>query len=139
MKKASAAMVDIQDNMFHISKFTTMNNNTEFSKQVALENAAADACIAVYKDAGTVSEMTKAVETYLAFMVAPLTEKDGETFLEHRKMAAERIPINCLFYLNREQLASLDRNLGRIWKNPPKKQVEVEKPVIRRKKRGRGI
>lgn len=118
-------MVDIQDNMFHFSKFTTMNNNEELGKQTTPDNSDADACIAVYKDTVTISRMTKAVENYLAFMVAPLTAEDGERYLEHRKMAAERIPIKCLFYLNREQLELLDRDLKHICKNPPKKKIGV--------------
>lgn len=31
-----------------------MNNNEELSKQTALENAAVDACLAMYKGTGTI-------------------------------------------------------------------------------------
>jgi len=71
---------------------------------------------------------------YFAFMVEPLTPNDldkREIYLDHRKLAAQRLVILCIGYLNHEQLSQLDRELRTILKNPPEPDV--------RQKRGRGL
>lgn len=107
---------------------------SEKKKMDTLERAAVNACVAHIKNHTGGNYMRKAVEEYFAFMVEPLTPNDldkRETYLDHRMLAAQRLSIQCIGYLNHEQLSQLDRELRTLWKNPPEPEVS--------RKRGRGL
>lgn len=98
------------------------NKISEEQKQRELEEKAVQACVARYKNHGSINRMNTVVEEYFKFMVGHIPQ-NRETYLDHRKLAAQRLAILCIGQLNREQLASLNCDLRSLWKNPPEEYV----------------
>ena len=101
-------MGKIQSNLFRIntisSESTTNSTDSELIPQI---------CNVVYRM--LTFTMRDAVNDYLEASGANRPSIGGEeTILAHRKIAANRLAIDCIYALSKEELSKVDRELGGI-------------------------
>lgn len=90
----------------------------EFSET---RNAAVDALISWAKTGWGYYAMRDAVNSYLESCGANRLSIGGEeTILAHRKIAANRLAIDCIYALSKEELSKVDRVLESIAKEAPR-------------------
>lgn len=83
--------------------------------------AAVDALIYWAKTGMRQFTMREAVNDYLEVSGANRSSISGEeAILAHRKIAANRLAIDCIYVLSKEELSKLDRELEDIVENVPR-------------------
>ena len=83
--------------------------------------AAVNALISLAKTGWGYYSMRDAVDNYLELCGANRPSIVGEdTILAHRKIAASRLAIDCIYALSKEELSKVDRELEGIVSNVPK-------------------
>ena len=93
--------------------------DNEYSKT---RKAAADALIYWAKTGMRQFTMRDAVNDYLEASDANRPSIGGkETILAHRKIAANRLAIDCIYALSKDELSKVDRELEVITDDNPKK------------------
>ena len=93
--------------------------DNEYSKT---RKAAADALIYWAKTGMRQFTMRDAVNNYLEASGANRPSIGGEeTILAHRKIAANRLAIDCIYALSKDELSKVDRELEVITDDNPKK------------------
>lgn len=85
-------------------------------EQEQLLDAAVEAYVARHSGNGGYKEMAQAVEEYMAAMAG--YDGDEKTVIAGRDMAAQKIALRCIRFLDREQMTKLSFELIHIWKNP---------------------
>ena len=92
--------------------------NNEYSKT---RKAAADALIYWAKTGMRQFTMRDAVNDYLEASGANRPSIGGEeTILSHRKIAANRLAIDCIYALSKEELSKVDSKLEKIVNDVPR-------------------
>ncbi|MDB8921210.1 hypothetical protein PN604_09465 [Parabacteroides merdae] len=92
--------------------------DNEYSKT---RKAAADALIYWAKTGWGYYSMRDAVDNYLESCGANRPSIGGEeTILAHRRIAANRLAIDCIYALSKEELSKVDRELEGIVGNLPR-------------------
>ena len=90
--------------------------------------AAADALICWAKTGMEHSTMRDAVNDYLEASGANRPSIGGEeTILAHRKIAANRLAIDCIYALSKEELSKVDRELVDIVWDLPRLNVGIRR------------
>lgn len=83
--------------------------------------AAVNALISWAKTGWGYYSMRDAVDNYLELCGAKRPSIGGEdTILAHRKIAASRLAIDCIYALSKEELSKVDRELEGIVSNVPR-------------------
>ena len=83
--------------------------------------AAVNALISWAKTGWGYYSMRDAVDNYLELCRANRPSIGGEdTILAHRKIAASRLAIDCIYALSKEELSKVDRELEGIVSNVPR-------------------
>ena len=99
--------------------------DNEYSKT---RKAAADALIYWAKTGMRQFTMRDAVNDYLEACGANRPSIGGEeTILAHRKIAANRLAIDCIYALTRSELSKIDRELEAIANDIPKESNGVKR------------
>ena len=99
--------------------------NNEYSKT---RKAAVDALIYWAKTGMREFTMRDAVNDYLEASGANRPSIGGEeTILAHRKIAANRLAIDCIYALTRSELSKIDRELEAIANDIPKESNGVKR------------
>ena len=72
--------------------------------------------------------MRDAVDNYLEACGANRPSIGGdETILAHRKIAANRLAIDCIYALSKEELSKVDRELEGIISNVPRQSLTIRR------------
>ena len=72
--------------------------------------------------------MRDAVDNYLESCGANRPAIGGdETILAHRKIAANRLAIDCIYALSKEELSKVDRELEGIISNVPRQSLTIRR------------
>ena len=72
--------------------------------------------------------MRDAVDNYLESCGANRPSIGGdETILAHRKIAANRLAIDCIYALSKEELSKVDRELEGIISNVPRQSLTIRR------------
>ncbi|MDY4557981.1 MAG: hypothetical protein SPE09_04900 [Alloprevotella sp.] len=100
--------------------------NNEYNKT---RKAAVDALIYYWAKTGMREfTMRDAVNDYLEASGANLPSIGGEkAILAHRKIAANRLAIDCIYALSKEELSKVDRELEGIVGDWPRQSVGVQR------------
>jgi hypothetical protein len=99
--------------------------DNEYSKT---RKAAADALIYWAKTDMRQFSMRDAVNDYLEASGANRPSIGGEeTILAHRKIAANRLEIDCIYALSKEELSKVDRELEGIVGDLPRRNVGMRR------------
>ena len=102
------------------SKIKIMTDN-QYSKT---RKAAVDALIYWAKTGMREFTMRDAVNDYLEASGANRPSIGGEeTILAHRKIAANRLAIDCIYALSKEELSKVDRELDEIVGDMPRQDI----------------
>ena len=95
--------------------------DNEYSKT---REAAAEALIHWAKTGWQQFTMRDAVNNYLEACGANRPSIGGEeTILAHRKIAANRLAIDCIYALSKEELSKVDRELDEIVGDMPRQDI----------------
>ena len=90
--------------------------------------AAFNALISWAKTGWGYYSMRDTVDNYLESCGANRLSIGGEeTILAHRKIAANRLPIDCIYALSKEELSKVDRELEDIVGDVPRQQVGMRR------------
>lgn len=90
--------------------------------------AAADALIYWVKTGIRQFAMREAVNDYLEVSGANRSSIGGEeTILAHRKIAANRLAIDCIYVLSKEELSKVDRELEWIASDFPMQDLRIRR------------
>lgn len=90
--------------------------------------AAADALIYWAKTGIRQFAMREAVNDYLEVSGANRSSIGGEeTILAHRKIAANRLAIDCIYVLSKEELSNVDRELEWIASDFPMQDLRIRR------------
>lgn len=90
--------------------------------------AAADALIYLAKTGIRQFAMREAVNDYLEVSGANRSSIGGEeTILAHRKIAANRLAIDCIYVLSKEELSKVDRELEWIASDFPMQDLRIRR------------
>lgn len=91
------------------------------SEYIKTRKATADALINWAKTGIRQFAMREAVNDYLEVSGANRSSISGEeAILAHRKIAASRLAIDCIYALSKEELSKVDRELEGIVSNVPR-------------------
>ena len=94
------------------------------SEYIKTRKATADALINWAKTGIRQFAMREAVNDYLEVSGANRSSISGEeAILAHRKIAANRLVIDCIYALSKEELSKVDRELEGIVSNVPRRNV----------------
>ena len=90
--------------------------------------AAVNALISWAKTGWGYYSMRDAVDNYLESCGANRTSIGGEeTIIAHRKIAANRLAIDCIYALSKEELSKVDRELEGIISNVPRQSLTIRR------------